>query len=328
MNSSDGVVIRRLREPAGAIVRPVSRMPSTGPGLGDVGMGTEAGKNQQQQTTAIDRINARRASPGSGGGSDRYEGVRRANVRGWSGPRRFAFIAGLLGALLAVLALSLGPRSHHTTGRAVVLPWVIGGASDQIASGPALATPPAATTTPGGSAAPEASPTPSATTVSAAAVPTTAGSASPVTPRAVAGATPRPAPPTPPPLPAVSPVAVQAEDPGNELHGALVAKCPTCEGGAKVIYLGGSNYLVVHTAVAVAGRWNASVSYESAVSRPLKVSVNGASPRTFTVAAGGDWLTPRVFTFPVDVTAGPVIFRFYHETDQMPDLDKVVLNPA
>ncbi|GIF75122.1 hypothetical protein [Asanoa siamensis] len=122
------------------------------------------------------------------------------------------------------------------------------------------------------------------------------------------------------------PVTIEAEDPGNVLTGgAAPTECATCRGGARVRYLCLSCVVTLHGTVPVSGRRTVTVVYETDGYRSLKVSVNGAAPRTWQVS-GPDWTTPRSFRFTADLPAGPLRVSLFNDESPAPDVDQVVIS--
>ncbi|RKR87627.1 hypothetical protein BDK92_1918 [Micromonospora pisi] len=141
--------------------------------------------------------------------------------------------------------------------------------------------------------------------------------------------TPRPAesrgaPPTSPTAQPFPQIVIQAEDPRNELLGAQVVRCGTCDGGYRVRYIGDGNHLVMHAQVPVAGPRTMGVVYESDGPRTLMVSVNGGPPQVRQVT-GGSWETPALVTFQIVLPSGSVDIRFYSDAGPGADVDKVII---
>ncbi|MGW0504979.1 hypothetical protein [Micromonospora sp. NPDC003241] len=118
------------------------------------------------------------------------------------------------------------------------------------------------------------------------------------------------------------PLTVQAEAPGNTLGGgAQVATCSSCDGGARVRYLGN---LTVYFEVPAAGRRTVTVHYTVDGPRELRVSINDASQHTFAVT-GTTWDSPRSVQFDASVPAGRVAVRLWSDKSA-PDIDKVTIS--
>jgi hypothetical protein len=127
------------------------------------------------------------------------------------------------------------------------------------------------------------------------------------------------------PAAVITPVSVQAEDPGNLLsRPASVVRCDTCDGGYRVRYIGGAGQVVVRATLPAAGWIHVTVIYECQGSRTFKISINGA-PALVRTVSGPDWKTPQTFTFDASFPAGTVLVSFYNDDSPAPDLDKVVL---
>jgi hypothetical protein len=120
-----------------------------------------------------------------------------------------------------------------------------------------------------------------------------------------------------------TPVVVQAESSANTLSGgAAVTDCATCDGGARVRYLG---RVTVHLEVTVAGTRSVTAEYEADGDRVLELSVNGGTAVS-AAASGTDWTTPHTHTFTVPVPSGSVDLAFYcAEGGSPPDLDKITI---
>ena len=135
------------------------------------------------------------------------------------------------------------------------------------------------------------------------------------------------APTTSGPSAVVTPVTMEAEDPGNLLSPpAAIVACDTCDGGFRVRYLGGvtGGQVVVRATLPAAGLTRVTVVYESLGFRVFKISINGAPPLLRNVS-GPDWTTPSTFSFDATLPAGTVLLRFYNDESPAPDLDKVIL---
>ncbi|WP_433533073.1 hypothetical protein ACQPYA_14310 [Micromonospora sp. CA-263727] len=192
---------------------------------------------------------------------------------------------------------------------------------------------PAATTAP----TDPASPSPVATEAAGPAAPNAEPTSSPTVRNATPTSGPAPNPagtvaPAPTPAPSVTtgrstpppfvPISVQAEDPGNLLsEGAGVVSCATCEGGARVRYLG---RLTAYLTTPTAGLRTITVTYQVKGERTLKISVNGEAPTTHRLT-GTDWDTPHTFQYTALVPAGRVSLTFYNDTGPPPDIDKITV---
>lgn len=122
------------------------------------------------------------------------------------------------------------------------------------------------------------------------------------------------------------PLNVQAEDPTNTLSGgAGVAVCDTCDGGARVRYLGGTAALTVHLNIPTAGTRAVTVEYECDGDRKLDVSINGG-PAIVTTTSGTSWEVPQFYHFATDIPAGTVTMTFYNLSGPAPDIDKVTVS--
>jgi hypothetical protein len=124
------------------------------------------------------------------------------------------------------------------------------------------------------------------------------------------------------PTPTFTPVVVQAEASANTLSGgASVTDCDTCDGGARVRYVG---RVTVHLTASVAGSRAVTVAYEASGDRYLEMSVNGGAPVSARVT-GTSWTTPHSYTFTVQIPAGSVNLAFYCDIGggSAADLDKI-----
>jgi hypothetical protein len=125
----------------------------------------------------------------------------------------------------------------------------------------------------------------------------------------------------------VTPVTVQAEDPGNRISPpAAIVACDTCDGGFRVRYIGGvtGGQVVVRATLPAAGLTRVTVVYESQGFRVFKISINGAPPILRNVS-GPDWTTPSTFYFDTTLPAGTALLTFYNDESPAPDLDNVIL---
>ncbi|MFY1672088.1 hypothetical protein ACN27G_19305 [Plantactinospora sp. WMMB334] len=118
-------------------------------------------------------------------------------------------------------------------------------------------------------------------------------------------------------------VSVQAENSTNAITGgAAVAACSACDGGARVRYLG---HVTVYLTVPTAGTRTVTVTYEVDGQREIKVTVNNAAPRVFTVT-GTSWDIPKTFRFTAAISAGRNAISFYNDAGGSPDIDKVTIS--
>ncbi|GGM26052.1 hypothetical protein GCM10012279_50750 [Micromonospora yangpuensis] len=125
------------------------------------------------------------------------------------------------------------------------------------------------------------------------------------------------------PTPSSRSITVQAEDPGNVLGGgAKVASCPSCDGGARVRYLG---TLTVNFTNPTAGGRTIAVTYQTDGDRQLKISVNDAAPTTHAVSGAG-WDVPRTFRYDAELPAGRTSLTFFNDTGPPPDIDKITIS--
>ncbi len=123
-----------------------------------------------------------------------------------------------------------------------------------------------------------------------------------------------------------TPIAVQAEDPGNILSGgAEVVACDTCDGGYRVRYLCLTCQLVVRTSLPASGPRTVTIVYEAGDVRTIKISINGALPVIRTVS-GQDWTTPQALNFTAVLQAGALELTLYNDDAPAPDIDKVLIS--
>jgi hypothetical protein len=126
---------------------------------------------------------------------------------------------------------------------------------------------------------------------------------------------------TPPP-----PSSYEAE--AGALSGAAaLAACTVCSGGSKVRFIGNntSNYDTITVTAASAGSRTLTVSGAVSGTRSYSVSVNGGAAQTATLT-GTDFNAPITTTLTVSLNAGSNTIRFYNDTANAPDLDKITLS--
>jgi alpha-L-fucosidase len=123
---------------------------------------------------------------------------------------------------------------------------------------------------------------------------------------------------------AVQPTAgVEAED--AALSGsAAAATCSTCSGGAKVRFIGNNanNFATFTVTAASAGSHQLAVTYELDGSRSFFVSTNGGAGVEVPLT-GTSWSSPASSTVPVTLTAGSNTIRFFNNSANAPDLDRI-----
>ncbi|BCB75002.1 hypothetical protein GCM10022251_75670 [Phytohabitans flavus] len=214
----------------------------------------------------------------------------------------WAGIGGLAGAIV-VAAVVIPPLITPTMDPNSSSPGATGSAP---ASTPFPASTPAPAPTPGASASPRPTLQRDATTT-----PTTR----------------RPQTPSPTASPTggqrFTPVSVQAEAPGNRLaDGAGVTSCDTCDGGARVRYIG---ELTVYATLPAAGTRTITVTYECDGRRHIEVSTANSEFRLFTLT-GTSWQTPATFTFEANLPAGRVALDFRSNGSSAPDIDKITIS--
>jgi hypothetical protein len=128
-------------------------------------------------------------------------------------------------------------------------------------------------------------------------------------------------------VPSFATISLQASDPGNIRKGAHVFTCATCDGGDRVGYIGGANYLIIPVhGVPAAGNRTLTVVYESSGRRTLMISVNGTTISTLSLTGAGSWHVPATTTLPVFLPAGASMIKFFNDTGPAPDINKIVIS--
>jgi hypothetical protein len=126
--------------------------------------------------------------------------------------------------------------------------------------------------------------------------------------------------------PSFATISLQASDPGNIRKGAHVFTCATCDGGDRVGYLGGANYLIIPVrGVPAAGTRTLTVVYENDGRRTLMISVNGITVSTLSLT-GGSWHVPATTTLPVFLPAGASMIKFFNDSGPAPDINRIVIS--
>jgi hypothetical protein len=120
-----------------------------------------------------------------------------------------------------------------------------------------------------------------------------------------------------------TPISVEAEAAGNQLNGAKIASCVTCDGGARVQYVDDVNQLEVYVTLPEAGTRTVAVRYESDGDRTMAVRINDGPTTVHPVTGSGGWETPATVTFEAYLPAGRVAIRF---AGHSPDIDRVILS--
>ena len=234
---------------------------------------------------------------------------RRLQLRHWIG------VLGLVAAV-GVTAFVIPPM---LAAEAPVAQSAEHSAPPSLTSSEAVAAPPAGTTslaaTSAATTAPPASVAagPAATQGTAAAQPPTGKpTATATTKRTTAGQA------------AFTPIGVQAEASGNTLSdGAGVVDCATCDGGARVRWIG---RLDVHLTVPVSGTRKITFLYETDGDRSFDVSINGDPPVAVVKVTGSDWVTPRSVSITASVPSGSVDIGLYGYAGNAPDFDKITIS--
>ncbi|NLU77199.1 hypothetical protein HCA58_02080 [Micromonospora sp. HNM0581] len=230
-----------------------------------------------------------------------------------------ATLAGVIALTAAAVPWLLTPDGNRSPGSTSFVATSSPTAPAQSPSASGVPTSAAPTTPPTGAAAapeppgsrPPSTPDQSGTRVAPAPTP-------PVAPSPAAAS-----PDSSPPAPSFSPVSVEAEDPGNLLSdGAAVVACGTCDGGARVRYVG---RVTAYLTTATAGRRTITVRYEVDGERGLQISINGAAPTSHRVSGTG-WGTPQTLRYTATVPAGRISMAFYNDAGPAPDIDKITIS--
>jgi alpha-L-fucosidase len=120
----------------------------------------------------------------------------------------------------------------------------------------------------------------------------------------------------------------EAEASGNTLNGNAVANtCSGCSGGSKVRFIGNNanNWVTVNgVTVASAGSHQLTIHGVVSGTRTFFVSVNGGSAIQVALT-GADWATPVTAMVNVSLNAGANSIRFFNDTVNAPDLDRIVV---
>ncbi|GAA0363748.1 alpha-L-fucosidase [Microbispora corallina] len=108
---------------------------------------------------------------------------------------------------------------------------------------------------------------------------------------------------------------------------ATVAACTGCSGGQKVRYIGNgtANYLTLTVNAATAGTKQITIAGTVDGTRTVSVSANGGTAVTASLT-GTDWATPVTATVGVPLNAGSNTLRFFNDTANAPDLDKITVS--
>jgi hypothetical protein len=131
--------------------------------------------------------------------------------------------------------------------------------------------------------------------------------------------------PAPTPSSVFTPIVIQAEDSSNMFTGgAQTIPCATCEGGARVGFVGGASEIFANTLLSRSGNRTVIVTFESDGPRLIKVSANGALIVQRQVTGPG-WQTPMTFEFTASLTAGQLRLGFYNDAGPAPDIDMITI---
>ena len=234
--------------------------------------------------------------PVTGPGTGRFDPARRLRRRDWVGLAGLSCVIAITAVAVPALIAPQSPHHNNALGSGAA-----SGATPSVAT--SLTWPASASPTP---AHPTGMPS---------------GGGDPPAPSTSPTARHRPSAP-----PILTPISIQAEDQNNTLvGGAGIASCSTCDGGARVRYIGGANELIVHLTMPVGGTRTVTVIYESDGYRTLKVGINDGTIIVRSVT-GTDWDQRRVLQFTADIPAGKTSLTFFNDTSPAPDIDKVTLS--
>ncbi len=104
--------------------------------------------------------------------------------------------------------------------------------------------------------------------------------------------------------------------------GARIVDCATCDGGARVRYVGRVD---ARFDVPVAGRRTITIRYQASGTRRLAVALNGGTPVAELRLTGSDWKTPRTATVEADIPAGAVTIILTSGGGGAPDIDTITI---
>jgi hypothetical protein len=117
-------------------------------------------------------------------------------------------------------------------------------------------------------------------------------------------------------------VTVQAEN-ASLSGGASTVDCDTCEGGARVRYVGRVD---VHATIPSSGLFDLTVVFETDGKRQLAVSINDGPPVVSQAVTGRGWTVPQKLTVRAALPAGSVDIGLYGDTGNAPDIDAVTIS--
>ena len=110
--------------------------------------------------------------------------------------------------------------------------------------------------------------------------------------------------------------------------GSFASSCSACSGGAKVVFLGGSNStnnVTFNVFVDKAGTYHMEVDAMTQGPRGFVYVVNGTHPATLNMG-GGSFNLPQATTVPVTLLAGNNTITFGNPVTYAPDLDRIVIS--
>jgi hypothetical protein len=124
-------------------------------------------------------------------------------------------------------------------------------------------------------------------------------------------------------------VTYQAEATANTFSGtAAVGTCTGCSGGNRVRFIGNAaaNFLVINgVSSTVAGNRTLTIYPVVSGTRSFSISVNGGAAKTFS-ATGTSWTGPSAaITTTVTLKAGSNTIKFFNNTANAPDLDRITV---
>jgi hypothetical protein len=126
-----------------------------------------------------------------------------------------------------------------------------------------------------------------------------------------------------------APVTYEAEASGNTLSGGVATgACSGCSGGTKVRFIGSAptKFLVINNiASTAAGTRTLKIYPVVSGTRAFSISVNGGPPSAFS-STGTTWTAPAAaITTTITVNAGANTIKFFNDTANAPDLDRITV---
>jgi len=117
-------------------------------------------------------------------------------------------------------------------------------------------------------------------------------------------------------------ITVQAEA-GTLSLGAAPVGCGTCEGGARVRFVGRVD---VRARIPSTRTYDVTVVYEVDGMRSLDVSIDGRPPLARRTVTGHSWTLPQRLTIRAPLPAGPIDIELYGDAGNAPDIDAVTIS--